>query len=370
MPTPARYWVRLNDKNLGPFSPEEIRRRADVTDTTMVCPAGAKGGSDWKEVREVPELRPMPPVQPEPPPPTQREPTSSRFRWMLAVLFFALAAGGGAFAYWRHHRATPMGVALRYLEALKAGEHRTAYDLMTRASQAHIESTAFEAYQRRAGAREWSFADVTVTGQTADWVDFEWAAVVGGTKTPNALRLALDRKQWRVAHTATLEAQGQEAGAREDFAGQMAIIRRLLEINPRSEYFDAWLTRATVNAAVHMPLGPGRDLAIREAVEIARASAKRLGETYRSHMTLGVALGNAGLGEDAVTTYGWAFDQAEDPDEKARALVARAEIYMGINQPLLAFDDIKAAKKLDPENVKVQQFETVLRRMGGPRFED
>lgn len=369
MPTPVRYWVRIADKNLGPFSPEEIRRRSDVTDTTMVCPVGAKGGSDWKEVREVPELRSVAPSQAEPLPPAQRPPTSSGSRWVWAALLLALAAGGAAFANWRHQRATPMGVALRYLEALKAGEHRAAYDLMTRASQAHIEFAAFDAYQQRNGAREWSFADLTVTGQSADWVDFEWAVVMGGTKTPTALSLTLERDQWRVAHTATLVAQGQEAGTRKDFAGQMAIIRRLLEINPRDDYFDAWLTEATVNAAVHTE-GPGRDRALREAVDVARASAKRLGESYMPQMTLGVALGNAGLGEDAVKAYGRALDRAEDPDMKARALVARAGIYMALNQPLVAFDDIKAAKKLDPENVKVQQFETVLRRMGGPRLED
>lgn len=200
-------------------------------------------------------------------------------------------------------------------------------------------------------------------------MDFEWAVVMGGTKTPTALSLALERKQWRVAHAATLVAQGQEAGARKDYAGQMSIIRRLLDINPRDDYFDAWLTEATVNAAVHTQ-GPGRDLALREAVAVARASAKRLGESYMPQMTLGVALGNAGLGEEAVKAYGRAFDRAEDPDMKARALVARAGIYMALNQPLIAMDDLKAAKKLDPENIKVQQFEAAFRRMSGAGLEE
>lgn len=63
-----RYWVRLGERNFGPFTADEIRRRADVGPETLLCPEGKKGGDDWRPLAEIPEFdapmadSPMPPA--------------------------------------------------------------------------------------------------------------------------------------------------------------------------------------------------------------------------------------------------------------------------------------------------------------------
>ena len=51
-----RYWISIDKKNLGPFTPEEIRRQSAITDDAMVFPDGATAASDWRRLRDVPEL--------------------------------------------------------------------------------------------------------------------------------------------------------------------------------------------------------------------------------------------------------------------------------------------------------------------------
>lgn len=56
MPKLHRYWVRIGERNFGPFTADEVRRRTDVGPETQLCPEGAKGGSEWRPLREVPEF--------------------------------------------------------------------------------------------------------------------------------------------------------------------------------------------------------------------------------------------------------------------------------------------------------------------------
>lgn len=65
-----RYWIRVNKESLGPFTPEQIHQRPEVTDGTLVCPETATSGADWKPMRDVPELkRALRTTQSAPPPP-------------------------------------------------------------------------------------------------------------------------------------------------------------------------------------------------------------------------------------------------------------------------------------------------------------
>lgn len=56
MSKPPRYWVRVGDRNVGPFTIDEVRRRTDVGPDTLLCPEGKKGGDDWRPLAEVPEF--------------------------------------------------------------------------------------------------------------------------------------------------------------------------------------------------------------------------------------------------------------------------------------------------------------------------
>lgn len=70
MPKAQRYWVRIGERNFGPFTVEEVRRRTDVGPENLLCPEGKKGGSDWKPLAEFPEFdasgsdAPLPPDRP------------------------------------------------------------------------------------------------------------------------------------------------------------------------------------------------------------------------------------------------------------------------------------------------------------------
>jgi hypothetical protein len=51
-----RYWIRVAEQTIGPFTPDEVRRQTGVTDETPVCPEGAQNSTDWRRLKEVPEL--------------------------------------------------------------------------------------------------------------------------------------------------------------------------------------------------------------------------------------------------------------------------------------------------------------------------
>lgn len=73
-----KYWVRVGKESLGPVSPEQIRKVPGVTENSLVCPEGATAASDWRRLREVPELlRAFRPAQSAPPPPPPPPETGS-----------------------------------------------------------------------------------------------------------------------------------------------------------------------------------------------------------------------------------------------------------------------------------------------------
>lgn len=75
MPKPVRYWVRIGERNFGPFTADEVRRRTDVGPDTLLCPEGKKGGDDWKPLSEVPEFETPGGDAPLPPPRQESAPT-------------------------------------------------------------------------------------------------------------------------------------------------------------------------------------------------------------------------------------------------------------------------------------------------------
>ena len=72
-----KYWVRVNKESLGPVSADQIQKISGVTENALVCPEGATATSDWRKLRDVPELAqalrrasspPLPPEESSPPP--------------------------------------------------------------------------------------------------------------------------------------------------------------------------------------------------------------------------------------------------------------------------------------------------------------
>ena len=50
-----KYWVRINNKSLGPVGPDQIREIIGSNEDSFVCPEGAASASDWRRLRDVPE---------------------------------------------------------------------------------------------------------------------------------------------------------------------------------------------------------------------------------------------------------------------------------------------------------------------------
>lgn len=104
-----KYWIRINKESLGPVGPEQIRRISGITEDSLVFPDGATSASDWRRLRDVPELvqalrRPAAPPPPLPQGPPALSPTplsttvpavvpkSVRLNWTFLAL--VTVAGG------------------------------------------------------------------------------------------------------------------------------------------------------------------------------------------------------------------------------------------------------------------------------------
>ncbi|MFH2203102.1 MAG: DUF4339 domain-containing protein [Elusimicrobiota bacterium] len=390
----TRYWVRISKQSRGPFTPEEFRNLDGISEDSMVFRDGATDKSAWKRLREVPELlriikktapapRPLPSPQSIKKPPAQTTPrqedsppqqSRSKLPLVGGILLVALIAGGGGGGYWWIQRQKPEGVAKRYLAALKSREYKKAYELLSDVTKAHTESSAFESYQRRSGAKEWSFESVALKRRLDDHVVMVgYVMAVAEKKSEVQLLLVEDRGAWRVAHSATLFDHMDEAEAKKDYAEVIKTIQNLYEISPGGNGFlDVQLAIAYVNKAVNMQPGPGKDLALREAVVVARKAASGSPNNYSALSILALAQRNAELLDDAQSIYSKALGLAETPREKAKSLLGRAICRAGLMQGMTnpnkmmtelkaIIDDLKKARQLDPGNVEVQQVLTRLR---------
>lgn len=108
MPKPARFWVRIGERNFGPFTVDEVRRRTDVGPETLLCPEGRKGGDDWRPLAEVPEFDSPAADDPMPPAPRPAAPAV-----LAKVASEPASVGGGsvvADAAWTVGRAVLTGV--------------------------------------------------------------------------------------------------------------------------------------------------------------------------------------------------------------------------------------------------------------------
>ena len=121
-----KYWLRINKETLGPLGADEIQKVSGISENTLVCPEGATATSDWRKLREVPELAQMlsgkvvlsplpkgapPPLpiprsahRPEPQPDPKRAASTMEWLWNPAVphwaknpryLLFSIIGAGG-----------------------------------------------------------------------------------------------------------------------------------------------------------------------------------------------------------------------------------------------------------------------------------
>jgi hypothetical protein len=68
----TRYFVKINERNYGPCTPEEMRRSSSITVDTLVYPEGEP--LEWRRLHDVPELRAiyLPSAGPPPLPPSSK----------------------------------------------------------------------------------------------------------------------------------------------------------------------------------------------------------------------------------------------------------------------------------------------------------
>ena len=371
-----RYWISIDKKNLGPFTPEEIRRQSAITDDAMVFPEGATAASDWRRLRDVPELvqalrRPAapPPMPGEPPLPSAiSAPRASASpvphfaavsgarsvldrKWIILVAGFLVVSGGGWYL-WK--RSSPVGITKSYLSHLKANNYAAAYRLLTRESQAYIDFSTFEKFQRKSNARDWEFADVMASTAT-DHIHVQWTEVSGIKKKLEGNDLVMESGHWRVAHTGSLSELANEAAQRQDFETTITVLKQEKEIAPWDSSIELELAKAYVNRPLKMEPGVSRESALREAVEVARDVAARFPDNFRAQHAKATALRNATLLDEAITSYGRALELAQSPSEKAEALLGRCICRGASNDENGALSDITEAAKLDPENVQIRQ---------------
>lgn len=381
-----RYWVydRQSRKPVGPFTAVQLRGINGFGPDTQVCPEGAK---QWSPARSFNDLASSPPPRTNPPDPApertspvtaaveKKQVSGYRNRLVFGVCSaLVLASAGGA--YWWKQRNSPPGVASRYLAALKKSDYRSAYDLLSNSSKAHIDFTTFEQYQRRSGASEWDYANVVAESTATDHVLVEWSRVLGDKEFPDFLDVVNDRGSWCVAHSASLWEKAQELEARKDYAGLISAMQSIKSISPWTDTLDIGLAAAYVNKAIIESPGVSQQAMLREAVDVSRDVARRFPNSGAAQATLALALRNAELFEEAEENYTRALELAAKakPAFRANVLAGRAICRLAQNEVKGAVADIREAKSLDPNNVEVKQLSArlgpYLRLFGGQKYPD
>jgi hypothetical protein len=188
-----KYWVRIDKKSFGPFSPDQLRHVPGVSPDSFVCPEGARSASDWHRLRDMPELARAapsgahaasaspPPPAPAPVAPTSLPPVSAAGHGLglkiAALSLLGATAGGVAVAAHFHAQAraaeaarqTAARAEARQLAQRKAAQARATQEAAAKRVKEQALARAAEAAQREAArkkaAQHYSHQEIGMTKQ-------------------------------------------------------------------------------------------------------------------------------------------------------------------------------------------------------------